>query len=109
MTRRVLLLALLITATIRLAWAQMPLEDKFFDSNGVRTRYVEAGRGDPVVLIHGGVGNLDMMWREARVLETLARDFHVIAFDVRGHGRSDKPHGVASYRGEIVEDVRRLL
>jgi hypothetical protein len=28
-------------------------QDKFFDSNGVRIRYVEQGNGDPIVLIHG--------------------------------------------------------
>jgi pimeloyl-ACP methyl ester carboxylesterase len=50
-----------------------------------------------------------MMWRDSGVIDALARDFHVIAFDVRGHGKSDKPHGVSRYRGEIVEDVARLL
>jgi pimeloyl-ACP methyl ester carboxylesterase len=105
-TVRLLVLALIAVLPTR---AQGLFEDRFFDSHGVRIRYVEAGRGDPVVLIHGGVGNLDMMWRDSGVMDALARDFHVIAFDVRGHGKSDKPHGVSRYRGEMVEDVARLL
>ena len=109
MNRPMLLLVVLTFASGTPAHAQMPLEDKFFDSNGVMIRYVEAGRGEPVVLIHGGVGNLDMMWRDTGVMDALARDFHVIAFDVRGHGKSNKPHGVSRYRGELVEDVARLL
>ena len=34
-------------------------QDQFFDSNGVRIRYVDQGSGQPVVLLHGFGGNLD--------------------------------------------------
>lgn len=105
-TSRLLVLAFVVVLPTR---AQGGLEDKFFDSHGVNIRYVEAGSGDPVVLIHGGVGNLDVMWRDNSVMDALARNFRVTAFDVRGHGKSDKPHGVSRYRGEMVEDVARLL
>ena len=30
-------------------------QDKFFDSNGVRLRYVEQGDGQPIVLLHSSV------------------------------------------------------
>jgi pimeloyl-ACP methyl ester carboxylesterase len=43
------------------------------------------------------------------VIDALAKDFHVIALDCRGHGKSGKPHDVASYGREMVEDVARLL
>ena len=99
-TSRLLVLAFVVVLPTR---AQGGLEDKFFDSHGVNIRYVEAGSGDPVVLIHGGVGNLDVMWRDNSVMDALARNFRVTAFDVRGHGKSDKPHGVSRYRGENVE------
>ena len=29
-------------------------EDKFIEVDGVRTHYIEAGKGEPLVLIHGG-------------------------------------------------------
>jgi hypothetical protein len=42
MCRTVLLVAVMSAAAV--LRAQSPLEDKFFDSDGVRIRYVEAGR-----------------------------------------------------------------
>jgi hypothetical protein len=54
----------IIAATlIASVWLQgSALEDRFFDSNGVRIRYVEQGRGPAVVLIHGYTGNADRHW-----------------------------------------------
>ena len=58
----------------------------------MRTRYYEAGVGDPLVLIHGGqfatVSSLDC-W--SRNLEALAGRFRVIAFDRLGEGFTDNP------------------
>jgi pimeloyl-ACP methyl ester carboxylesterase len=104
----VLLLALTTTA-VALARAQAPAEDKTFDSGGVKIRYVDVGRGEPVVLIHGFSSSVEAIWGQTKVLDALAKDFRVIAFDVRGHGKSDKPHDPASYGLNVVEDVTRLL
>jgi pimeloyl-ACP methyl ester carboxylesterase len=38
-----------------------------------------------------------------------ARDYQLIAFDCRGHGRSDKPHQPSQYGQEMVNDVTRLM
>src|SRR5262245_42516828 len=84
-------------------------QDQFFDSNGVRIRYVEQGSGPPVVLLHGFSGSLDTGWVETGVLPTLATDYRVIAFDSRGHGQSDKPHDPKSYGLQMGQDVVRLL
>jgi pimeloyl-ACP methyl ester carboxylesterase len=84
-------------------------DDQFFDSNGVRIRYVEQGSGPPVVLIHGFSGNLDTGWVETGVLPKLAADYRVIALDCRGHGQSDKPHDPKSYGLQMGQDVVRLL
>ena len=105
--------AVLLFASVALlpsyARAQAPENDKFFDSNGVRIRYVDVGRGEPVVLIHGFSSSLDANWGQTRVIDAIAKDFRVVAFDVRGHGKSDKPHDPASYGLAVVEDVTRLL
>jgi len=58
-------------------------QDQFFDSNGVRTRYVDQGSGPPVVLLHGFSGNLDSSWVETGVLPNLATNYRVIALDYR--------------------------
>ena len=88
--------------------AQVP-QDRSFDSNGVRIRYVEQGAGEPVMLIHGYTRSVESNWIESGVFEGLAKDHRIIAFDLRGHGKSEKPHDPGSYGGETVQDAIRLL
>lgn len=83
-------------------------QDKFFDSNAVRIRYVEQGSGDAIVLLHGDGSTLDS-WIDSGVLPNLAQDYRVIAFDARGSGKSGKPHEVKAYGREMGLDVIRLL
>ena len=61
--------------------------DGFFDSNGVRIHYLVQGSGEPVLLIHGQ-GNSTQIWSAAGILDMLAQDHQVIAFDLRGHPSS---------------------
>lgn len=82
--------------------------DRFFDSKGVQIRYRVWGQGPPVVLIHGFGETLER-WELAGVVQPLSAHFQVIAMDVRGHGRSGKPHDEASYGAELSGDVVRLL
>src|SRR4051812_45615971 len=101
-------------AVLLLVWAFLiqPIrgdscDDKFFDADGVRIRYCVAGDGPPVVVIHGSSG----AWR-GRVAEAfgpLSQHHTLIGFDVRGHGKSGKPHDPADYGRELVDDVVRLL
>jgi len=57
-------------------------------ARGVRTAYLEAGEGPPVVLLHGlGATNASML----PTLWDLARDHRVIAPDLPGFGDSGKP------------------
>ena len=83
-------------------------QDKFFDSQGVRIRYVEQGAGTAIVLIHGD-GNTLQSWIDSGVLPDLAKNYRVIAFDARGSGMSAKPHDVKAYGREMGMDVIRLL
>ena len=83
--------------------------DRFFDSNGVRIRYVEQGSGPAIVLMHGYTGTLDRHFLANGVFANLAKDHRVIAFDLRGHGKSGKPHEPAAYGDEMARDVVRLL
>jgi 2-hydroxy-6-oxo-6-(2'-aminophenyl)hexa-2,4-dienoate hydrolase len=66
---------------------------RFVELRGVRTHYIEAGAADAptIVLLHGGGAGADCVgnWRYA--LPLLARDFRVLAMDMVGFGRSDKP------------------
>lgn len=89
--------------------AQTKLEDKYFDSKGVKIHYVDVRRGEPVVLIHGFDSSIETQWVNTGVIDGLSRDFRVIALDLRGHGKSDKPHDPKQYGNLMVEDVANLL
>lgn len=80
-----------------------------FDSDGVRIRYVEQGAGSPVILIHGFSIDADFNWGFTGVFDSLAADHRVIALDVRGHGRSGKPHERTAYGEHLVQDVVNLM
>jgi pimeloyl-ACP methyl ester carboxylesterase len=83
--------------------------DKSFNSNGVQIRYVEQGAGEPVLLIHGYTRSIETNWIETGVFQDLAKDHRVIAFDLRGHGKSGKPTDPAAYGSDMVQDAIRIL
>jgi len=56
----------------------------------IRLYYEVAGEGDPIVFIHG-LGSSARDWEYQ--VPFFAPCYRVVVFDVRGHGRSDKPPG----------------
>jgi pimeloyl-ACP methyl ester carboxylesterase len=68
------------------ASAQAP-QSRFADVNGVRLHYWIAGRGEPVLLLHG-YAETSHMWRP--LIKELARTRTVIAPDLRGFGASSE-------------------
>jgi pimeloyl-ACP methyl ester carboxylesterase len=103
----------LVTPVLALSFFLLPVsahaEDKYFDSNGVKIRYTVEGKGEPVLLIHGFTATVEVQWIIPGVTKSLAKNYQVIAFDNRGHGKSGKPHDVKKYGMEMVEDAVRLL
>jgi pimeloyl-ACP methyl ester carboxylesterase len=72
-------------------------------SDGVRLAVDVTGPDDApaVVLVHGLAASVDIGWRAIGVLDRLAgAGLRVVAFDARGHGRSDAPHDPARYGDE---------
>jgi pimeloyl-ACP methyl ester carboxylesterase len=102
------LVAACCLSSARAGAAERP-EVKTFASNGVKIAYFEQGAGEPVVLIHGWLSSGGINWALPGISAQLARDFRVIALDVRGHGHSDKPNDEDKYGTELVDDVVRLL
>lgn len=86
-------------------------EDQFFDSDGVRIRYVDVGPrdGEPLVLIHGFTQRIETAWVQTGVIDALDDDYRVIALDCRGHGKSGKPHDAKMYGTAMAADVLLLL
>ncbi|RVD36956.1 alpha/beta fold hydrolase [Mesorhizobium sp. M4A.F.Ca.ET.020.02.1.1] len=70
-----------------------PEQSGYAPVNGIQMYYTVFGAGDPVLLIHGGLGHADI-W--ASQVATLAKTHKVIVADSRGHGRStrtEQPYG----------------
>lgn len=100
--------ALLAAATSHTAQAQLRShrqEIALLSRAPVGLNVVEQGRGRPVLLLHG-LGASSYMWR--RLMPALARDYRVIAVDLKGFGRSDKPVDF-SYRIEEHTALIRAL
>lgn len=72
------------------------------DLDGEQIHYVEAGSGDPVVLVHGFMA-WSYTWRQT--LPALAGQHRVLALDLRGFGLSEKRRD----RGHAIEDQVDLL
>jgi pimeloyl-ACP methyl ester carboxylesterase len=77
-------------------------------SDGVRLHYVEAGEGPLVVLLHG-FPEFWYSWR--RQLPALAQaGFHVVAPDMRGYNRSDRPASWRAYDTDLLAgDIAGLI
>ena len=82
-----------------------------FKSDGVGIAYVDEGQGDPILLIHGFASNVATNWRDSHWLQTLTTaSRRAVAYDNRGHGRSEKLYDPGRYGAPIMaEDARRLL
>ncbi len=72
----------------------------------VPLHYREAGRGPPVLLLHG-LGGDHTVWND--VIERLSPEFRVVAPDLRGHGRSPAPDGSTFSFSELEGDLALLL
>ena len=80
------------------------LQAHYVTVDGTRIRYVEQGTGPSVVLLHG-LGASIYTWREV-IGPVAAAGFHVVAFDNRGFGSSDKPksgYTAAAYANLTVD------
>jgi pimeloyl-ACP methyl ester carboxylesterase len=64
------------------------LEPRFETLDGLRVRYVRAGSGSPLVLLHGFASSI-FSWKD--VIGPLARAHDVVALDLPGFGASDQP------------------
>ncbi len=76
----------------------------FADIDGNALHYVSYGEGPPVVMLHG-LGGTANIWHG--VMQIMQDHHHVIAIDLRGHGRS---HGKGKFSIETwAKDVQKLI
>jgi pimeloyl-ACP methyl ester carboxylesterase len=67
-----------------------PKDAQFTEIGGARVRYIDVGKGSPVVLVHGFASSLDVWPGVVRELEKRHR---LIALDLKGFGWSSRPEG----------------
>jgi len=74
--------------------------------NGIDIYYEEHGQGPAIIMTHG-LGDSADLWTP--LAEALADSYRLVAWDMRGHFRSEAPQDLADYTQDIVvEDLRAL-
>jgi len=80
------------------------------DVAGTRARYLEAGSGQPLIVVHG-LGQSSTAWR--RVMPALASRRRTIAIDLPGFGESpapeSQPYGGPEYFSRVVDALGSAL
>src|SRR5512139_364679 len=80
-------------------------QGKYANVNGLTMYYEIHGEGQPLILLHGGLGGVSMF---ERILPDLAQTRQVIAVELQGHGHTadiDRPLSFES----MADDVAALL
>lgn len=76
--------------------------------NGLNYYYAVYGKGEPLLLLHGGLGTTDMF---APILPKLAENRTVIGVDLQGHGRTalgDRPFTLEAIGDDMADLVKAL-
>ncbi|WP_395310667.1 alpha/beta fold hydrolase [Mycobacterium sp. AMU20-3851] len=86
----------------------MSFDRKTVTVDGLTTSYLEAGTGDPVVLLHGGEfgGCAEIAWENT--ISTLAEHYRVLAPDMLGFGESAKVVDFTDGRGMRIRHIARF-
>jgi len=101
---RSFLAAVAALSTLAAVAQDVKIESKFADVNGIKMHYLVAGKGEPVILMHGYAQN-SHMWRPA--MKELAKTHLVVAPDLRGFGDTTKAEGGYDKKSMAV-DVHEL-
>lgn len=83
------------------------LQHNFICTNGIRLHYVSQGSGKLMLMLHG-FPEFWYSWRHQ--ITEFSSDYRVVALDLRGYNRSDKPTRLEAYQmAEFVADVKGVI
>ncbi len=106
------LIAGIILAGSALAFAQTrpanALKTGYAPVNGLKMYYEIHGAGEPLILLHGGVGATEMF---SQIMPLLSNTRQVIAVDLQAHGRTadiDRPLSMESMADDIAALMKHL-
>jgi|SRR5579872_1628279 len=80
---------------------------RYYDAGGWRTRVIEAGKGEPVILMGGLSGHAESFIRN--VMPLAHAGFRALSIDAIGHGFSAKPLDVDYHAPLFVEHLKRFM
>ncbi|BAY34257.1 alpha/beta hydrolase fold protein [Nostoc carneum NIES-2107] len=91
-----------MTAVVQPTWIH-----EYITTNGVRLHYVTQGEGPLMLMLHG----FPEFWYSWRYqIPEFAKDFKVVALDLRGYNDSDKPEDKSAYvMDKFVKDVKGVI
>jgi pimeloyl-ACP methyl ester carboxylesterase len=82
-------------------------QEDYIITNGVKLHYVTQGEGKLMLMLHG-FPEFWYSWRHQ--IPESARDYKVVALDLRGYNDSDKPKDVSAYQiSELVNDIKGVI
>jgi pimeloyl-ACP methyl ester carboxylesterase len=100
--------ALLVARRARQAERDNPPAGPFLDVDGVHLHYLDRGHGPPVVLLHGNA-TMVQDFEISGILDRLAQQYRVIAFDRPGFGHTNRPRSQAWTPAAQAELVQRAI
>ena len=81
----------------------------FVERNGIKTHYQVEGKGPAIVMLYGFMGVMDY-WYKYSYVDSLKQDYQLVIIDLRGHGKSDKPHDPELYlMKEFTADIIAIM
>lgn len=91
--------------------SKFPVDSNYFSSfDGTKIYYEVRGNGKPVLLVHGFIVNSNSWKHAALYNDLLNAGYKVIILDMRGNGRSDKPHDSTAYDNDAeAKDIMLLM
>ncbi len=90
-------------------FAQLPVKNngRFADINNAQIYYEEYGKGEPLFLLHGFL-NTAQNW--SNFINEYSKNYRVIVWDMRGHGRSTNPGDAKDFKHEqAAMDLLELM
>ena len=82
-------------------------QHEYITTNGIRLHYVTQGEGPLMLMLHG-FPEFWYSWRH--LIPEFAKDYKVVALDLRGYNESDKPQQQSAYvMSEFVKDVEGVI
>ncbi len=111
----ILLVAIFMTtngnAQSEIALAKFPIDSGYFHSfDGTRIYYEVRGEGKPVVLVHGFIVHSNSWTHTPLYKDLVLHGYMVIVMDLRGNGKSGKPHNPEAYDHDAeAKDIMGLV